>query len=81
LRASIMRSAGIAVLISVFTVSSVRAGGMADPIVEAEAITQPEVIVADAASSAPSPILLGLIALALVAAIASAGGGGGATFD
>ncbi len=76
-----MRRAGIAALASVFTVSSAGAGGMTDPIVEAEAITQPAVIAADSASSAPSPILLGLIALALVAAIASAGGGGGPTFD
>jgi hypothetical protein len=77
---STLRATGFAVLLAAAGTTCVQAGGMAEPIVEAEAITQPETIAEDAASSAPSPILLGLIALVLVAAVASGGGSGG-TFD
>ncbi len=58
-------------LIASMCAQSAFAGGMAQPIVEAETITE------DAAASAVSPLLIGLIALVLIAAFAGGGGGGG----
>jgi hypothetical protein len=79
LQTDVLRMLGFTALLAASAATAVQAGGMAAPIVEAEAITQPEIIAADSASSAPSPILLGLIALLLLAAVA--GSGGGETFD
>lgn len=67
-----LRKACIAVLVATSLATSAQAGGMAEPIVEAETIVE------DTAASAVSPILIGLLALVIIAAAVGGGSGGDA---